>query len=363
MTNMVAVHLHGPLAERFGARHDFAIRTPAEAVRALDANYPGFLAAFAAHGSYVIVADDDQRDDETCMLPVSREVHFAPIIEGRAFVGAALITAIIPGISAGTATIMGGLLMAGLMMGLSMLLTPKPKPKEETTKDDNYAFTGPENVTGQGAAVPLVYGRVYCGSVVVSAGLDLGTDLTPATAVVAPPPGYDSTAVAPGLPAYPGGWPPLVQGFYGTQPQGWVLVTSMIAVVAGHSKRINIYEPSNQPSDQTPVTVLSLSNTNPARCTMASTAMYKFLNGMTVDIDGAVGAGLVNANGSHVISSVGVPANTFTLAGVDCSAGAAPQTVNVTATPPTFVYAWNERQGFYGLEKVQPEEDEWVDNS
>lgn len=298
MTNLVAVHLHGPLADRFGAHHEFAIRTPAEAVHALDANYPGFLAAFMEHEIYAIIADDDQRDDVTANFPVSREVHLAPFIEGRAFVGAALIGALIPGLGAAATSILGGLLMAGLMIGISMLLTPKPEKKEDTKKEDNYAFTGPENVTGQGATVPLAYGRVHAGSVVVSAGLELGTDITPASSFAAPPPGAGSVAVAPGLPPYPGGFPPIVpasaqvQRFdnFGkalapidevedaTHPDGWVLTNAMNVNVSGTAKRVLIYQPEVQPD------------------------------------------------------------------------------------PENLTYAWNERQGFYALVKVQVEDDEWVAN-
>ena len=81
------------------------------------------------------------------------------------------------------------------------------------------------------------------------------------------------------------------------------------------------------------VTVTSLTNTNPARCTVAAADIAKFVNGMTVLISGATGAMSV-ANGSKIITNVGAPANTFTLIGVDCSAGSAPQTTGVTANPP-----------------------------
>lgn len=297
MTNMVAVHLYGPLADRFGAHHEFAISTPTEAIHALDANYPGFLAAFVQHESYAIVADDDLREGATVAFPVSRDVHFCPIIEGRAFAGAALIGALIPGLAGTvTASILGGLLMAGLMIGISMLLSPKPEETEDTKKDESYAFTGPENVTGQGAAVPLVYGRVHCGSVVISAGLELNTEVAPASSFAAPPPGAGSVAVAPGLPPYPGGFPPIVPApplvqvvdQHGvlmkavdeveevTHPAGWIMTNIMDVNVSGTAKRVLIFQPEVQPY------------------------------------------------------------------------------------PEELVYAWNERQGYYALVKVQVEDEEWV---
>jgi hypothetical protein len=98
---------------------------------------------------------------------------------------------------------------------------------------------------------------------------------------------------------------------------------------------IEIGTPSG--TDPGPVTVTSLSNANPAHVTVASADIAKFQDGMTVVIAGATGTGMTVANGSHTISSVGTPANTFTLTGVDTSTGSAPQTTGVTADPPAAV--------------------------
>jgi Phage tail tube protein len=106
---------------------------------------------------------------------------------------------------------------------------------------------------------------------------------------------------------------------------------------------IELGEPSG--TDPAAVTVTSLSNTNPARCTVGAADIAKFQNGMIVVIAGATGTGMTNANGSHAISSVGTPANTFTLTGVDTSTGAAPQTTGVTADPPA-VMVWAAPCGF-----------------
>ena len=86
--------------------------------------------------------------------------------------------------------------------------------------------------------------------------------------------------------------------------------------------------------DPAVVPVVSLSNANPAVVTVSAANIAKFTDGMPVFIAGAVGTGMVNANGMHLIGSVGVPANTFKLIGVDTSGGAAPQTTGVTADPP-----------------------------
>lgn len=172
---LVKVHLYGTLAEKYGTPHEFAISTPREAVWALDANYPGFYKELIKVERYAIIADDDVRDgDAAAELTFSRELHLIPKIEGQAFVGAMAVTALF-GITGTAATILGGLLITGVMIGLSLLLRPsQPEQKtEDDKKDESYAFSGPENVTEQGAAVPLIYGRVFTGSVVISAGLSV----------------------------------------------------------------------------------------------------------------------------------------------------------------------------------------------
>jgi hypothetical protein len=104
--------------------------------------------------------------------------------------------------------------------------------------------------------------------------------------------------------------------------------------------KMQVYLGEASGTDPAALAVTSLSKTNPATCTVAPADITKFQNGMVVVIAGAVGTGLTNANGSHTISSVNTPANTFTLVGVDTSTGAAPQTTGVTANPPPLtVYA------------------------
>lgn len=175
---LIRVVLHGALAERFGAEHRFAISTPREALWALDANHPGFIREFLKQEKYFVVADDDVRDPETAaILHVGREVHFVPQIEGQGFIFTGLVALAFPGLSAFATQLIGTLLFAGLAIGLSLLIKPKqpeaPK-QEEAAKDESFGFAGPENTTKQGVAVPLIYGRVFAGTVVVSAGLDVG---------------------------------------------------------------------------------------------------------------------------------------------------------------------------------------------
>jgi len=54
------------------------------------------------------------------------------------------------------------------------MLSPTPQaPNREANKIKNYSFSGITNTTAQGFPVPIVYGRCFTGSAVISAGLDV----------------------------------------------------------------------------------------------------------------------------------------------------------------------------------------------
>jgi hypothetical protein len=63
---------------------------------------------------------------------------------------------------------------------VTLYFTDKPKTKEEQQDKDSYLLNGPNNSTRAGEAVPLVFGRFRCGSVVISQALTserMGTSL------------------------------------------------------------------------------------------------------------------------------------------------------------------------------------------
>jgi predicted phage tail protein len=185
----VTVILHGALAAKYGASHEFYVSTPREAAGALEANYPGFRQDFLEVGRWAILIDDELADPDApaecnVLAPIGRTLQFVPEVEGEYFLGPLLLTTLFPAFTTAigaTATgILGGLLITGLLIGASMLFAQKPKKvaaSSSTAKDSSYSFSGPANVTAQGVPVPVVYGRAWVGSVVVSASLTT-TDYT-----------------------------------------------------------------------------------------------------------------------------------------------------------------------------------------
>ena len=175
----VTVRLHGPLAEKYGSEFELSIATPRDAVNLLEANFPGFRRDFLATKFYAIYADGEWREPGDFQpngdtLAIGRSVDICPQIEGRFFAPIVAGLGFI-GITGIAANIIAGVILVGLMVGVSMLLAPKPKKKtsDDANKNENYMFSGPDNVTEQGVAVPIIYGQVFTGSVVISSGLEV----------------------------------------------------------------------------------------------------------------------------------------------------------------------------------------------
>ena len=79
----------------------------------------------------------------------------------------------------GTLTTVGTALSAagaGLVLGgVAQMISPTPTPQalKEQEQLESFTFSGIVNVSRQGIPVPVVLGRAYAGSVVVSSGLDV----------------------------------------------------------------------------------------------------------------------------------------------------------------------------------------------
>jgi hypothetical protein len=130
----------------------------------------------------------------------------------------------------------------------------------------------------------------------------------------------------------------MVKGGFTSDDWSWTAFANLsqtdYTVMVNGADGVWSWDGADTSTDPAPVAVTSLSNANPARVTVAAGDIGKFSNGMVVTIAGA-DSGHAAANGPHVIGSVGAPANTFTLNGVDTSAASGAQTTGVTADPPS----------------------------
>lgn len=192
---MYSVILYGHLAKQFGRLHVLDIATPAEAIRALCANFKDFKSAIILNNEpwyRVLVGHDERADAVGLHLPCgnTKTIKIIPVIAGsgglgKIILGAALIGASfwLPGTSIGltefglfatsTLSSVGWSLVLG---GVSSLLFSPPKIKNgENERPENkpsYNFNGPINTTQQGNCVPVGYGRLRVGSQVISASTE-----------------------------------------------------------------------------------------------------------------------------------------------------------------------------------------------
>lgn len=196
--------LHGVLADNFGAEWDVDVGTPAEALRAVEANKPGFAQFILDSGKdgveYRVVLDDTDIDLDDLAMPFGREtIHLVPVISGeggsgvgKVILGAVAIAASVfvlgpagPLASMGSTSLFGMTTVASLvgnfglsmvLSGVSQMLVGTPTTPSDTFSDspaakDSYVFSGIQNISAQGNPVPLGYGEAIIGSMVVSVGI------------------------------------------------------------------------------------------------------------------------------------------------------------------------------------------------
>jgi predicted phage tail protein len=191
---MRKVILRGELGKLFGRVHWFDVKTPAEAVRALCANFPGFeqhlVTSDPEQVRYRVGADRRRVDPDQLHDPLGAEaISITPVLAGAGdgfwsvLAGVALIGLTIATGGFGGAAIIGGITWAGVVGGLgaalvlggiSQMLAPQPETPQgmgDRERKASYLFDGPVNTTAQGYPVPVGYGRLIIGSAVISGGI------------------------------------------------------------------------------------------------------------------------------------------------------------------------------------------------
>lgn len=175
------VLLYGDLRLKYGHKHEFDISTPAEAIRALKANYPEFEQDLFGNVGFNVYIGYDQVPGVSANNPVSQvEVcRIVPTISG-AGIGEAVAWWIASQYAITTTTLAiitfaVNALVNLAISGIAQALFAPPKPSaigsERPENKPSYVFNGPVNTTQQGHPVPVGYGKLRVGSQVISAGL------------------------------------------------------------------------------------------------------------------------------------------------------------------------------------------------
>ena len=201
------IKLYGKLAEFIGHKElDVAtsvVKTPASAVRFLLSNFQN-IEKHIIQNNYQIKIGNNLITEGEVLFPIGNEdIHIIPVIQGsgggvgRILGGIALIGLAFA--SGGASLGAGGLLKGGItfkasalggafvskalvygggllaLSGASSLLTPQPPTPNFQSGEDpriSFNFSGIQNVTRAGTSIPLVYGEIFTGSVVISAQID-----------------------------------------------------------------------------------------------------------------------------------------------------------------------------------------------
>jgi len=186
--------LYGELAEFVGHKEfEIQVDSLAKAVSFLVNNFPQ-VEKYMNPQYYQVKVGNYAVDKDEIHHPIGQEdIHIVPVISGagrglgRFFLGAALIglaivnpfgTAAI-GTFGGTPLLVSkavGFLGVSLaLQGVSEMLFPLPKPPEFSSEQDpriSFGFSGTQNTSRAGTPVPIVYGEIITGSVVISGAID-----------------------------------------------------------------------------------------------------------------------------------------------------------------------------------------------
>ena len=194
------VKLYGDLAEVTGHKEfDVAVNSIAQAVSFLINNFPQ-LESHMSSRYYKVLVDEQEISEQEIHFPTGQGViKFVPVIQGaggnfgRILLGGALIALSFSAgiftnpLAFGTESFLGlakaglgakatfGIGAALVLSGVSGMLFPVPKMPEFSSEQDprlSFSFSGTQQTHRAGTPVPVVYGEIFTGSVVISGGID-----------------------------------------------------------------------------------------------------------------------------------------------------------------------------------------------
>lgn len=162
---MVNIKLHGIFEEYIKTEWQLNVKTVSEVFEAIEANSGKLLEALGNFQEYlthfIIYVDDKPVPVEYINSPILKKdskVEIVPLILSADF-----------GI-----TFLIGLLLIAIGTGIQMLITSLMTPKApKDIKNNSRLFSGYENVTKRNVAIPVGYGRLKIGSIVVANDVNL----------------------------------------------------------------------------------------------------------------------------------------------------------------------------------------------
>tara|TARA_R100001440_G_scaffold2431_5_gene6964 strand:- start:2871 stop:3467 length:597 start_codon:yes stop_codon:yes gene_type:complete len=186
------IKVYGRLARFLGERtFEAEINSTLDAIKFLTANFHG-LESHMIEQNYCVKVGEYEINDKELNVPIGQqEIKIVPVVVGskgigKIIVGAVLVGAVIAtggfgGAAIGTFGIGAGSIGVGTVVagiGANLILTGAAEmmtPVENNTNNDDpnsFSFNGILNTINAGVSIPVVYGEVFTGSIIVSAGLD-----------------------------------------------------------------------------------------------------------------------------------------------------------------------------------------------
>ena len=182
------IKVYGKLRQFLGKSYfEAAVKSPQQAMSFLMANFEG-LQKHMNDQIYKVKMGGKEITEDYLSMSGQGDIQIIPVATGAApiFIGAALIGG---GAVAATATsfLVGTVLSTALTtIGTSMLiggvtdlLSPQnPIPDVSSVSDidpairGSYSFSGIQNVSSSGVPIPIIYGLVFSGSIIISSGTD-----------------------------------------------------------------------------------------------------------------------------------------------------------------------------------------------
>ena len=185
------IRLYGELAKFLGQKtFEAEVHSAAQAVRFLVVNFPQLEAHMGNRYYKVLVGDWEIKEEEIHYPNGQEDIKIVPIVGGEGgrgtrqfLLGAAIIGlgfAVGGGLfgpalakNLGAIAFAKNVGFALAFQGLSQMLTPVP-PVEEREQDPrlSFNFSGIQNTSRAGVPVPVIYGEIMVGSVVISANIE-----------------------------------------------------------------------------------------------------------------------------------------------------------------------------------------------
>ena len=181
---MVNVRFYGSL-KQFGSEFRLDCKTPAEVVQALTSQIQK-LRQFIQQGLFTVRVGREYLDNRYLEQGLNQHlkddatVHFTPVLKGskkaglfQTIVGAVMVVVgAFTSWTGGAALIAGGIgLMAG---GVAQMLTKMPSMStgKDAERKQSTSFSNLSNMAAQGRPMPLAYGRIRVGSLIISQGVE-----------------------------------------------------------------------------------------------------------------------------------------------------------------------------------------------